>query len=173
MLISIIAAIGRNRELGKNNDLLWNIPADLLNFKRLTLGHHVIMGRKTFESIGSALPARICIVVSSGRSSLSQNHLSAHNGKNVVFVKSLEEGVLFAQRRGESELFVIGGASIYDQALRENLVDKLYLSLINDERTDADRFFPEVDLKGYRLLESKDFHAYKNHPAWNYKIFEK
>jgi len=122
--VSIIAAIGKNRELGRDNDLLWRIPDDLKRFKSLTLGHPIIMGRKTFESIGKPLTGRTNLVVS--RSSLS-----------------FENALAQAKKLDDKEVFIIGGAQIYEQAL--HYADRLYLTLIDDTK-DADSFFPEYEL---------------------------
>jgi len=119
----MIAAVGRNRELGRGNELLWHIPEDLKRFKALTLGHPVIMGRKTFESIGKPLPGRTNLVVS--RSALS-----------------LEDALAQAKKLDKEEVFIIGGAQIYEQALP--YADRLYLTLIEDTK-EADAFFPEYE----------------------------
>ena len=135
--ISIVAAIGRNREIGKGNDLLWHIPDDLKRFKALTLGHPVIMGRKTFESIvailGKALPGRTNIVVTRDAGWKYEGVLVAH---------SLEEAVRMASDIDQSEIFIGGGANLWEQSLP--LVDKLYLTLIEDSK-DGDAFFPEYE----------------------------
>ena len=121
--VSIIAALGKNRELGRGNDLLWRIPDDLKRFKSLTLGHPVIMGRKTFESIGKPLTGRTNLVVS--RSSLS-----------------FENALAQAKKLDDKEVFIIGGAQIYAAAFPH--ADRLYLTLIDDTR-DGDAFFPEYE----------------------------
>lgn len=130
--VNIIAAMGRNRELGKGNDLLWRIPDDLKRFKALTNGHPIVMGRKTFESIGQPLPGRTNIVV-------TRNSDWQHEG--VLAFHSLDEALGAARTSpGGDEIFVIGGADIYAQSLP--LASKLYLTLIEDTK-DADAFFPE------------------------------
>ena len=121
--VSIIAALGKNRELGRGNDLLWRIPDDLKRFKSLTLGHPVIMGRKTFESIGKPLTGRTNLVVS--RSSLS-----------------FENALAQAKKLDDKEIFIIGGAQIYAAAFPH--ADRLYLTLIDDTK-DGDVFFPEYE----------------------------
>jgi len=121
--ISIIAALGRNRELGYHNELLWRIPEDLKRFKRLTMGHPIIMGRKTFESIGQPLPGRENLVVS--RQGLS-----------------LEEALQKARALDQEEVFVIGGAQVYEAALSH--ADRLYLTLIDEEK-EADVYFPQYE----------------------------
>ena len=140
--ISIVAAIGRDHlgrnVLGKDNELLWRIPDDLKRFKRLTSGHPVIMGRKTYESIvatlGTPLPNRTNVVVTRD---------SAYEGpssRGSVFpVTSIEEAIERAKNVEGEELFVIGGAQIYEAALP--LVDKLYLTIIDDEQ-EGDTYFP-------------------------------
>ena len=130
--ISIIAALGKNRELGKENKLLWRIPDDLKRFKQLTLGHPVVMGRKTFDSIGKPLPGRTNIVIS--RQGLVI--------KDAVVVNSLEKALEKARALDQKEIFVIGGASIYESVLPH--ADQLYLTLIDDEK-EADVFFPPYE----------------------------
>ncbi len=136
-LISAVVAIGKNRELGKNDKLLWHIPDDLKRFKRLTLGHPIIMGRKTFESIvsyiGGPLPERTNIVVTRD---------AAWNFSGAIKVSSIEEGIEKAKEIDAKEIHIGGGARIYEQALP--LIDKLYLTLIDDEKP-ADTFFPPYE----------------------------
>ncbi len=131
-LISIIAAIGSNRELGKNNKLLWHIKKDLQHFKTITNGHPVIMGRKTFESIGFPLPNRTNIIISRDK------NYQAPTG--VIVCNSLTQAIAVASAKDRQEIFIIGGASIYTQAI--NLADKLYLTLI-DGTFEADVYFPD------------------------------
>lgn len=131
VLISIIASVGKNRELGKDNDLIWKIPEDLKYFKKVTLGHPVIMGEKTFCSIGRPLPGRTNIV-------LSRNKDFSCDGCTIA--RSMEEAIKAARRIESEEMFFIGGASVYKQAI--NLADKIYLTVIDDEKK-ADVFFPD------------------------------
>lgn len=134
-MISVIAAIGRNRTLGKNNELLWRIPDDLKRFKELTLGHPVIMGRKTFESIlaslGKPLPGRTNIVVTRDAS---------WRKEGVITASSIEDAIEKAKSApGGEEIFIGGGGQIYAEALP--FAQKLYLTVIEDEK-DGDTFFP-------------------------------
>jgi len=127
-MISIIAVIGKNRELGKDNKLLWHIPGDLPRFRSITTGHPVIMGRKTFESIGKPLADRTNIII------------SAHDFPNSV--KSLEEAIALAKvSPGSEEIFIIGGGSVFGEAM--NLADRLYLTVVDLEASDADTYFPD------------------------------
>jgi len=130
-MISLIAAIGRNNELGKNNDLIWRLPADQKFFRETTSEHTVITGRKNFEAMGRALPKRRNIVVTRDTNYRAEGAEVAH---------SLEEALALA--RGEKEVFVIGGAEIYRQAMA--FADKLYITHIDAEDKDADAFFPEI-----------------------------
>src|SRR3989344_3312270 len=121
-IVAAVVAIGRNRELGKNDKLLWHIPDDLKRFKALTLGHPVIMGRKTFESIveyvGGPLPERTNIVVTRD---------SAWSYEGVIVARSLEEALEKAKKLDSEEVHIGGGAQIYEQALP--YIDRLYLPL--------------------------------------------
>ncbi|MCR4260783.1 MAG: dihydrofolate reductase [Candidatus Colwellbacteria bacterium] len=131
--ISIIASIGKyDNALGKNSDLVWRISADLKRFKSLTMGHPIIMGRKTFESIGRVLPGRTNIVI-------TRNLEYAAEG--AIIASSLEEALRKAQEVDDQEVFIIGGGEIFKQALP--LVNKLYLTIIDDRVDNADIFFPE------------------------------
>ncbi len=129
--ISIIAAIGSNRELGKNNKLLWNIPEDLKRFKELTLNHPVIMGRKTFQSIGRPLPERTNIIITRDKN---------YQQKDCLITHSLDKAIELAKIKDEEEIFIIGGGQIYEQAI--GIADKLYLTIIKGKFA-ADTFFPD------------------------------
>src|SRR5688572_7940409 len=119
-MLSFIAVIGKNRELGRNNDLLWHIPGDLPRFKKITNGHPVVMGRKTFESIGRPLPGRTNIVISSNPS---------FHPEGVVVVSSVEEALEKAKAaEGNEELFVIGGGKVFAETI--NRADRLYLTVV-------------------------------------------
>lgn len=135
--IAIVVAIGKNRELGLGGKLLWHIPEDLKRFKALTLGHPVVMGRKTFESIvailGKPLPGRTNIVVTRDTN---------WNYDGVLVVHSLEEGLGKARELDQEEIHIGGGADLYKQALP--FVDRLYLTLIDDAK-EADTFFPSYE----------------------------
>jgi len=146
--VSLIAAIaGEKRVIGKNGKIPWHIKADMEHFKQTTLGHVVIMGRKTFESIGKPLVKRINIVI-------TRNIDFAHEG--VVVAYSFEDALEKAKERAynKKEIFVIGGAKIYEEALP--YADKLYLTVI-DVEFDGDTFFP--DITGFGDVVSEEEHA--------------
>jgi dihydrofolate reductase len=130
MTISIIVAVAENQAIGYNNQLLWRLKEDLQRFKSLTMGHHIIMGRKTYESIGKPLPGRTSVVITRDLNFKAEGCRVVH---------SLEE----ALKVEDSEVFIIGGAEIYNQALP--LADKIYLTRIHASFP-GDTFFPELDL---------------------------
>lgn len=137
--VCAVVAIGKNRELGKGNKLVWKIPNDVQRFRDLTKGHPLIMGRKTFESIvsyrGSPLPERTNIVVTRDKD-------WKYDG--VVVVHSLDEALEVARKSpGSDEIHIGGGAELYKEALPK--IDKLYLTLIDAEDKDADTFFPPYE----------------------------
>ncbi len=129
--MSIIVAIGSSRELGKDNKLLWHIPEDMKRFKQLTYGHLVIMGRTTYESIGSKLPGRINIIVSHNKNYIAEGCIVAH---------SLDEAIEVAKANETEEFFIIGGGQIYAQVM--NLANKLYITVV-DGNFEADTYFPD------------------------------
>ena len=130
-MISIIAAIGKNNELGKNNSLIWNLPSDLKFFKQTTINHPVVMGLNTYKSIGRPLPNRQNIVLTS---SLIENEgLTIYHDIN-----KLNELIL----NSDTEYFIIGGASLYNYYY--SLADKMYLTMVNAEDPDADVYFPKI-----------------------------
>jgi len=133
-MISLICAMGRNREIGVGGRLPWHLPGDLARFKGLTAGHAVIMGRRTHESIGRPLPGRRNIV-------LSRNPACAAPGCEVFF--SIESALRAARAGpgGDREVFVIGGAEVYREAMP--LAGRLYLALVDDSPAGADAFFPD------------------------------
>lgn len=136
MSYSIIAAIGKNNELGKDNDLIWRLKNDLKFFREVTTGHTIIMGRKTFESLPKMLPNRKHIVLSS-----SENFPS-----EVEVYKELKD-LLESLKNSEEEIFIIGGGSIYKSFIDH--ADKLYLTEIDASYKEADTYFPTFDKENY------------------------
>lgn len=137
MAISMIAAVGKNLELGKNNDLIWHFKEDMKFFKETTMGHPVIMGRKTFESLPKALPGRKNIVISTN---------PEYNADGAEVVTSVEESIKLAETE-DTDAFVIGGGRIYTEFLP--YADNLYLTEINAECPDADTYFPDFNKSDY------------------------
>ncbi len=166
MKVSIIVAASKNNVIGKDNNLIWHLPKDMKFFKDTTIGHHVIMGRKNFESIPhkySPLPNRKNIVVTQQKKYLA---------KGCIVVNSIEEGLKISKKNGEDEAFIIGGGEIYKLALQLNLVDKIYLTRIH-HTFDGDTFFPKLDKK-WKETERIDHQAdEKNGYDYSFIIFEK
>jgi dihydrofolate reductase len=140
----IIVAISDNNAIGRNNELLWHISEDLRFFRRNTLGCPVIMGRKTFESIGRALPSRVNLVVSRG----------FNTAEEVAVTGSLGEAFKVAEETNLEKCFVIGGGQIYAQALP--LVDRLIVTHVHTVIEDADTFFPEIDPEVWQVSQRSE-----------------
>ncbi|WP_259016987.1 dihydrofolate reductase [Emticicia fluvialis] len=149
-MISIIVAIAENRAIGKNNQLLWRLSTDLKHFKTLTSGHAIIMGRKTFESIGKPLPNRTNIVIT--RSDKVSDDAS------VLIADSIDKAIeLTKQAQGADEIFIVGGGNIYEQAL--SITDKIYLTEVKVS-IEGDTYFPELSADEWqevsRVAHQKD-----------------
>lgn len=142
--ISLIAAIGKNRELGKNNKLLWDIPEDMKFFRETTKGHAIVMGRKTFESIGRPLPNRTNIIITRNPD---------YKQAGCITTTSIEEALETAKEHESEEIFIIGGAQIYKESIQ--YADKLHLTIV-DDAPEADAFFPEYEKKFTREISRKD-----------------
>ena len=155
MIVSLIVAVAENRVIGKDNDLIWNLPKDMRFFKEKTTGHHVIMGRKNFESIPEKyrpLPNRTNIIVT---------RKQQYDTKNILTVNSVKEGIEIAKRNNDKEPFIIGGGEIYELSLKEDLVDKIYLTKLHKEFS-GDTFFPILDKK-WKEINRVDVKADENH----------
>lgn len=148
--ITIVVATGLEGEIGKDNQLLWHLPADLKHFKNITTGKPIIMGRKTFESIGKALPDRLNVVV-------SRQKLDIPEG--VLLANSLEEAVDLCGQA--EEICIIGGGNIYDQAIK--FANKLEHTIVQ-EKFDADTFFPKINKNEWELVKTVDFEADDKNP---------
>ena len=147
MIISLIAAMDRRRGIGQANRLPWRLAADLRRFRALTMGHRIVVGRRTFESIGRPLPGRRMVIMTRDRD---------YRAEGCEVVHSVEEATRSAENAGEEELFIGGGGQVYEQFMAS--ADRLYLTMVEAE-TAADTFFPEFDQRGWRELESA------RHPA--------
>jgi dihydrofolate reductase len=159
LIVSLIAAMDRKRGIGLDNQLPWRLSADLKRFRELTMGHHIIVGRKTFESIGKPLAGRQMIVITRDSGFQAEGCLICH---------SPEEAFRLASGRGESEVFICGGAEIYGQSIA--LADRLYLTLV-DADVAADTFFPKFDKRDWQEQESS-FHPAdeKNQFPFTFKL---
>jgi dihydrofolate reductase len=142
-VLKILVAFDENRVIGKNNTLIWHLPADLKRFKALTTGHVIIMGRKTFESIGKPLPNRTTIVIS------RQVDLQI---EGVIIAHSVEEAILKAKSITRDDIFIVGGAEIY--ALSLPLADQILVTQIHDI-FEGDAFFPEIPVELWEVTEKE------------------
>lgn len=158
-MVTIIAAIGLNNALGKDNDLIWHLPADLKRFKETTSGFPIIMGRKTFESIGRPLPNRTNIIVTRN---------ADYHQEGCIVKRSLKEAVESVSN--EENAFIIGGAQIYNQAIEYGLADRLDITLLQ-ESFEADVYFPEFDKMEWKLISRKDFEKDEKNPH-NYSFLQ-
>ena len=141
-MITLVVAMGQKNEIGKANQLLWHLPKDLKHFKEITTGHPIVMGRKTYESIGKPLPNRTNIVVSRKTDWFQEG---------ILIVGSLKEALKFAKKIDE-EVFVIGGGNIYEQTIE--LADKLEVTLVKAE-LEADTFFPKISSKIWNKISEE------------------
>jgi len=139
LIISLIVAMDKCGGIGKNNRLAWHLRSDLKRFKEITMGHVLVMGRKTWETIGKPLPGRTMIII-------SRNHDYRVDG--CIVVHTLEDAIGFAHKQGEREVFIIGGGEIFNQAL--NIADIIYLTRVHIV-INADVFFPELDQSEWEI----------------------
>lgn len=159
MIVSIVVAIAQNNAIGKDNKLLWNLPRDLKHFKEITSGHTVIMGRKTFDSMGKPLPNRRNIVITRQEDLLIMD---------AEVTNTLEHALALCAN--EAEVFIIGGAQIYKEAL--SLTNRIYLTVVH-ENYEADTFFPELDNSKWTVISS-ELHLpdEKNKVAFTFQTLE-
>jgi dihydrofolate reductase len=157
MNIAIIAAIGMERELGKENTLLWNLPSDMRYFRKMTNGHTVIMGRKTYESIGKALPGRNNIVITKD---------TTYTTGDTDVVHSIDEAIELAKKISvHDDIYIIGGAQIYTQAIP--YVERLYITQVDATFPMADTFFPAIDPHLFAEV-SREKHTKDDQHAYDY-----
>ena len=161
-MISLIAAMDLKRGIGKDGKLPWRLSSDLKRFRELTMGHHLIVGRKTFESIGRVLPGRQMIVVTRS---------GGFTPDGCLVAGSVESALSLSRERGETEVFVIGGGEIYRQTI--DFADRLYLTRVHAE-VDADTFFPELRNDAWTETQRVDLPAdEENQYATTFTLLER
>jgi dihydrofolate reductase len=164
MMVSLIVAYSKNRAIGLDNKMLWRLSDDFKNYKKITMGHCLLMGRKTFESIGKPLPGRTSIVITRNRDYIVP--------EGVHITHSLEQAIDLAKNLGETECFINGGGEIYRQSLP--LVERVYVTDVDCVISKADAYFPDVDFSKWRKTSGFDFiKDDKNQYDWSFSIFEK
>lgn len=159
MKVSLIVAVAENNVIGKDNDLIWHLPNDMKFFKETTQNHHVIMGRKNFESIPERfrpLPNRTNVIITRQKN---------YKAEGCIIVNSIEEALEIAKSNEDNEPFIIGGGQIYKLALDANLVDKIYLTKVH-QKFDGDTFFPNLN-SNWKEIEKIENKADEKH-KYNY-----
>ena len=146
-MITVIAAIATNNAIGKDNDLIWHLPADLKRFKKVTTGHYIIMGRNTYESIGKPLPNRTTIIITRNKNYFKEGCLIAN---------SLEQAIEMSKE--EAQVFIIGGAQIYKETIAKDLAQQLDITMVHKD-FEADVYFPEIDFKIWKEVARENFKA--------------
>ncbi|MEX2143354.1 MAG: dihydrofolate reductase [Anaerolineales bacterium] len=162
MLLSLIAAVDQKGGIGRDNQLPWHLTDDLKHFRRLTLGHHVLMGRKTYQSAAGKMPGRKLIVLSRDL---------AFQPADAQVAATMEAGIQLAESAGEEQLFIIGGANVFQQALP--LAQRFYLTRVHADAR-ADTFFPSFDMDDWHIKEQTEFSpGPKNDHAFTIFVLEK
>jgi dihydrofolate reductase len=149
-MIILIAAVAENNALGKNNDLLWHLPKDFKRFKEITSGHHIIMGRKTFESFPKPLPNRTHVIITRQKDYVCEG---------CIVVQDLEKAIAICPKN--EDIFVIGGGEIYSQSI--HLADQLDITRVHHS-FEADVYFPEIDLEIWELISEEVHLKDEKHP---------
>ncbi len=164
MILSFIVAAAENNAIGRQGQLPWHLPEDLRFFKRTTMGKPVLMGRKTYESLGKPLPGRLNIVVS-GKSDLALP-------EGVLLLHDLDAAVERLQAEPQDEGFIIGGGQIFAAAMP--IADRLYITKVHTTVADADAFFPEIDHTHWKLVSEEKHHADDKHKFdYSFQQFER
>lgn len=164
MRISLIAAVAENGVIGRQGQLPWRLSDDLRRFKQLTMGHTIIMGRRTWESIGRALPGRRTVVV-------SRRPDFRTNAEGVETASDLDQALAIAKAAGDKEVFIIGGAELYRESLGR--ADRLYLTRVQTV-VEGDTSFPEIAWKNWQLVESEDHDANeKNEHPYRFETYDR
>lgn len=161
-MIKILVAFDENRVIGKNNALIWHLPADLQRFKTLTTGHVIIMGRKTYESIGRPLPNRTTIAIT---------RQETFNPEGILVSHSLEEAILKAKSISREDIYIVGGAEIYQMSLA--VADQILVTQLHDI-FDGDTYFPEIPLDTWEIVSrEKGLTDEKNKFQYSFLTYQK
>jgi dihydrofolate reductase len=162
MIISFVVAASENNAIGKDNQLLWHLPNDMRFFKNVTWGSVVIMGRKSFESLGKALKGRINIVITRQKDWAAENAIVAYD---------LQDALKKAEPANCKEIYIIGGGEIYKQSM--SIVDKIYLTRVH-ATIEGDTYFPELDKSKWELTSNEDFKKDEKHQYdYSFQLYTK
>ncbi len=164
MIISLVVAASTNNAIGKNNQLLWNLPNDMKFFKNVTWAMPVAMGRRTFQALNSKpLDGRVNIVITKQKKFLAEG---------VVVVHNIDDAIFFANQHDYKELMIIGGGEIYKACMSK--ADKIYLTRVHAVFEDADTFFPVIDESKWKLISNQDFSKDEKHAYdYSFQLWEK
>lgn len=163
-MISLIVAVSDNNAIGRKNELPWHLPADMKFFKRTTMGKPVVMGRKTYESLGRPLPGRLNIVISGSP--------NLHLPEGVLLYNNLDKAIERVQQEDVDEAFIIGGGKIFEIALP--FIDRMYITRVHGNILDADVFFPAIDHTHWKLVWEEPHPADEHHLyAFTFQQFER
>lgn len=152
MIKSIMVARSDNRVIGKNNELVWHMPADLKYFRETTLGHYVVMGRKTYESVNKPLPGRTNVIIT---------RQPNYNREGCTVVHTVEDAFSLGERDGQTEIFILGGSQIYERTI--DVADRIYLTEIKAE-FEGDAYFPEIDATQWEELKREEHEPDEKNP---------
>lgn len=167
MIVSLIVAVAENSAIGFNNDLIWHLPNDMKYFKETTLNHHIITGRKNYISI----PEKYRPLAS--RTNIVLTHNSDFKADNCFIKHTLESAISFAKENGETEVFIIGGGQIYQEALSKKLIDRMYITYVH-ETFDADTFFPDYDLTDWKITKEEKHQTDEKHKhSYTFVVYQK
>jgi dihydrofolate reductase len=163
MTLSIIVILSTNNVIGRDNELPWYMPADLKRFKSLTMGHHLLMGRKTFNEIGKPLPGRINVVITRD---------PGFAAEGIAIARSIDEAISKAEAAGDREIFLAGGGEIFRQTIHR--ANRMYVTRIHAE-VEGDTFFPEFDdVNEWRLIDAEHFESdAKNAYPYSFLTYER
>jgi len=166
MIISLIVAVAANNVIGKDNDLIWRLPKDMKYFREKTMHHHIVTGRKNYISIPQKyrpLQNRINLVLT--RSTFEE--------EGCITLNSIDAAIEYAKSKGETELFIIGGGQIYKEALDRNLIDKMYITHVNESFT-GDTFFPTIDYSQWNMISKQEHSVDEKHLySYSFAVYEK
>ena len=164
MILSFIVAVAEDNAIGKNNSLPWHLPEDLKFFKRTTIGKPVVMGRKTFESLGKPLPGRLNIVLS------HNTDLALPEG--VLLFSNADAAIEELQKREVEDAFIIGGGKVFESTL--SIVDRMYITRVHTTVPDADAFFPEIDHTHWKMTWEEKHEADAQHQySYDFQLFDR
>lgn len=171
MIVSLIVAISKNYVIGKDQQMPWHLPKDVKRFKDVTSHHPIILGRKNYESMGSALPNRTSLVI-------SKNPQYTLPDANVF--QTIEDAIEYAQKNPqlqqhnltEHEIFIIGGGEIYKYALTNNLVEKVYITILDKEIQNGTVFFPKFDFSSWNLIDESE-NLFSNNISYQDFVYQK